>query len=147
MSLVIILAGMINCWLHRFFACRLTNAHVAVVAIPPPPSPPICNHTRFSRGNMLRWQRTNLATMSISILCERAQTIELRKYNATAVKRIGFRPQMSESLTQIGAAVAFARRYAPPIHEYPEAEWRSDEIVGIAVAMIVWFRDARKSVD
>ncbi len=81
------------------------------------------------------------------MLRERAQTIELIKYKATTVMRIGFRPQISDSLAQIGAAVALARRYAPPIHEYPEAECRSEEIVGMAVATMVWFREARKRVD
>jgi hypothetical protein len=50
------------------------------------------------------------------ILLETAQTIELAKYIATDVRRIGFRPQMSENLAHTGAAAVFARRYEPPIH-------------------------------
>ena len=39
-----------------------------------------------------------------------AQIMELRKNIATAVRIIGFRPQISDSLAQIGPAAAFARR-------------------------------------
>lgn len=51
-----------------------------------------------------------------------AQTMELLKNSVTTVSSIGFRPQMSDSLAQIGAAAAFARRYAPPTQTYPDAE-------------------------
>ena len=50
------------------------------------------------------------------ILLETAQTIELAKYIATDVRRIGFRPQMLESLAYTGAAAVLANRYEPPIH-------------------------------
>jgi len=53
--------------------------------------------------------------MSIAIFTDSAQTIELAKNIATAVRRMGFRPQMSDSLAHIGPAAAFANRYAAPI--------------------------------
>jgi len=80
--------------------------------------------------------------MSIAIFTESAQTIELAKNIATAVRRMGFRPQMSDSLAHIGPAAAFARRYAAPIQVYPLAECKSADMVGIAVATIVWSRAA-----
>lgn len=58
---------------------------------------------------------------------------------------MGFRPQMSDSFAQIGAAAAFARRYAPPIHMKPKELWSRLEMVGIAVAMMVWSKAAINS--
>jgi len=75
--------------------------------------------------------------MSIFILTAKAHSMELQKNSATAARRIGLRPQISESLAHIGPAAALARRYAPPIHTYPEADFSSEAIVGIAVAMMV----------
>lgn len=63
--------------------------------------------------------------------------MELAPNIATATSNMGLRPHMSEILAQTGAPAALANRYAPPIQRYPEAECRSDEIVGIAVATIV----------
>jgi hypothetical protein len=48
--------------------------------------------------------------MSIFMVVETAQIIEVMKYIPTANRRIGLRPQISESLTHTGAAVALARR-------------------------------------
>ncbi len=76
-------------------------------------------------------------TTSIFISAARAQMMELLKNMETAVSSIGFRPQISESLAHIGPAAAFARRYAPPIQPYPEADLNSFVIVGTAVATIV----------
>lgn len=50
---------------------------------------------------------------------------------------MGFRPQISESLIQMGDVAALANTYAPPIHAYPFALLRSETIVGIAVATMV----------
>jgi hypothetical protein len=44
-----------------------------------------------------------------------AQTAELAKKIASAANMIGFRPQMSDNLAQIGPDAALASRYAPPI--------------------------------
>jgi hypothetical protein len=82
--------------------------------------------------------------MSILILIAKAQSIELQKNNATEVSMIGLRPKISESLAHIGPAAAFAKRYAPPIHTYPEADFSSETIVGTAVAMMVWSSAAMK---
>jgi len=83
-------------------------------------------------------------TISIVISNALAHMIELPKNNATATRWIGLRPQMSDRLAQIFAAPAFASKYAPPIHTYPAPECNSAEIVGIAVATIVWSRAATK---
>jgi hypothetical protein len=49
------------------------------------------------------------------ILPALAQKTEEAKNNASAVRKIGLRPNMSESLAQIGPEAALERRYAPPI--------------------------------
>jgi hypothetical protein len=55
--------------------------------------------------------------MSISMLLEAAQTMELAKYKTTAVSRMGFRPQISESLAHTGTVAVVAMTYEPPIQE------------------------------
>jgi hypothetical protein len=60
--------------------------------------------------------------ISMPILVEVAQTIELKKNSAIDANTIGFRPQMSDSLAHIGPDAAFEMRYAPPIQVYPEAD-------------------------
>ena len=67
---------------------------IVTICISPPPAVP--------------WNARPM--MSIFILMATAQMIELRKYDATATRRMIFRPQMSDSLAHIGAAAAFARR-------------------------------------
>jgi hypothetical protein len=52
----------------------------------------------------------------LSIVFAVAHTAELAKKTASAASTIGLRPQMSDSLAQIGPDAAFARRNAPPIH-------------------------------
>ena len=54
---------------------------------------------------------------------------------------------MSETFAHIGTTAVVAMTYEAPIHEYPDAEWRSEQIVGIAVATMVVFRAAMKRVD
>lgn len=54
-------------------------------------------------------------TMSIVMLTDRAHMMELPQNSATAARRMGLRPQISDSLAHIGAAAALASRYAPPI--------------------------------
>jgi hypothetical protein len=54
--------------------------------------------------------------MRIDMLEAVAQMIELAKNHATATNKTGLRPQMSESLAQMGAPEALARRYAEPTH-------------------------------
>ena len=56
-------------------------------------------------------------TMSMPILLETAQIMELAKYRATAINRISFRPQMSESFAQIGTTAVVAITYEAPIQE------------------------------
>lgn len=51
----------------------------------------------------------------------------------TEPKRAGLRPQISLVLVQMGPAAALASKYAPPIHVYPDADFKSDAMVGIAV--------------
>jgi hypothetical protein len=51
---------------------------------------------------------------------------------------------MSDNFAQIGAAAALASRYAPPIQTNPDELCRADEMVGMAVAMMVWSRAAMK---
>ena len=48
-------------------------------------------------------------TMSIPILVATPQMIELNEKTATAARRRGLRPQISDSLAQIGPAAAFAK--------------------------------------
>ena len=55
--------------------------------------------------------------MSIAILLERAHMMELPKYRATPIKRIGFLPHMSESFAQIGLQALLAMTYEAPIQE------------------------------
>ena len=86
-----------------------------------------------------------LATIKISMLFDNAHMMELPPKIATATSNMSFRPHMSEILAQTGAPAALAKRYAPPIQRYPEAECRSDEMVGIAVATIVVSSAAMKS--
>lgn len=71
------------------------------------------------------------------MLVDSAAMIELPANMATAARRVGLRPNMSETLAQMGAAAAFASRYAPPIQLYPLAEWSSLAMVGMDVAMMV----------
>lgn len=52
-------------------------------------------------------------TMRILIIVAVAHKIEVRKKRPIAKSKRGFRPQISESLAQIHADAAFARRYAP----------------------------------
>ena len=66
-----------------------------------------------------------------------AQAIELAKNHATTRSRIGFRPQISESLAHIGAPDALASRYAPPIQTNPDEPCSWFDIVGMVVATIV----------
>jgi len=54
--------------------------------------------------------------MSMPILIEVAQTIELRKKKATAARSTGFPPQIPDTLAQIGDEAAVARASAEPIH-------------------------------
>ena len=54
--------------------------------------------------------------MSMPILIEVAQTVELRKKKATAARSTGFRPQISDTLAQMGDEAAVARASAEPIH-------------------------------
>jgi hypothetical protein len=49
------------------------------------------------------------------ILPALAQKTEEAKNNASAARKIGLRPNISESLAQIGPEAALERRYAPPI--------------------------------
>ena len=86
-------------------------------------------------------------TISMPMLLETAHTMELAKYKPTAMSRIGFRPHMSENFAQMGTTAVVAMTYEAPIQEYPDAEWRSEQIVGIAVATMVVFRAAMKRVD
>jgi hypothetical protein len=65
--------------------------------------------------------------------------------HATATNSIGLRPQMSDSLAQMGPAAALASRYAPPIHTKPDELCSDAEMVGMAVAMMVWSSAAMKS--
>jgi len=53
--------------------------------------------------------------MSIFMLLEAAQMIDVTKYVPTAAIGIGFRPQMSDNFAHAVAAAAFAKRYAPPL--------------------------------
>jgi hypothetical protein len=76
------------------------------------------------------------------MLAEVAQTIELTKNHAAFIRRIIFRPQMSDRLAQMLLNAALARRYAPLIQKYPAADCKSAEIVGIAVATMFWSRAA-----
>jgi hypothetical protein len=48
--------------------------------------------------------------MSIFMLVETAQIIEVTKYIPTADKRMGLRPQISDSFAHTGAAAAAASR-------------------------------------
>lgn len=49
-------------------------------------------------------------TININILLARAHITELAANHVTAARRMGFRPQMSDSLAQSGAPAALARR-------------------------------------
>lgn len=83
--------------------------------------------------------------MSIPMSLATAQMIELAAKPAMAHRSISLRPQISESLAHIGDPAAFAKRYAPPIHVSPDADFNSEEMVGIAVAMMVWSKAAMNS--
>jgi hypothetical protein len=52
----------------------------------------------------------------MAMLTESAAIKDPTKNTKLAIKRIGFRPKMSEILPQIGVVAAAARRYAEPIH-------------------------------
>jgi hypothetical protein len=41
--------------------------------------------------------------------------IEVAKKRAVEISKMGFLPHISDNFTHIGAAAAFASRYAPPI--------------------------------
>lgn len=56
-------------------------------------------------------------TMSMPMLLDTAHMMELAKYSATAISRIGFRPHMSESFAQIGTTAVVAMTYEAPIQE------------------------------
>lgn len=56
-----------------------------------------------------------LPTINIFMVLASAQMMELPKKNATADKMMNFRPQMSDTLAQIGPAAALAREYADMI--------------------------------
>ena len=87
-----------------------------------------------------------LPATNIFIFVDIAHRIDVAKYIPTAISRIGFRPHMSESFAQMGAEAPLARRYAPPIQAYPEAELRREQIVGRVVATIVVLRAEMKRV-
>lgn len=65
----------------------------------------------------------------------------------TADNSTGFRPQISDILPQEGAAAALARRYAEPIHVYPDVEFRSAEMVGMATVTMVVSKAERKTAE
>jgi len=75
--------------------------------------------------------------MRTPMLIATAQTIELQKNIETAVSNTIFQPNISERLDQIGPPAAIANRYADPIHTYPWEDFRSEAIVGTAVATIL----------
>ena len=54
---------------------------------------------------------------------------------------------MSDNLAQMDTTAVAAMTYEAPIHEYPAADWRSEHMVGIAVATIVVFKAEMKRVD
>ena len=56
-------------------------------------------------------------TMSMPMLLETAHMMELAKYRATAISRIGFRPHMSESFAHMGTTAVVAMTYEAPIQE------------------------------
>jgi hypothetical protein len=55
-------------------------------------------------------------TISMVMSIDRAHTIELQKNPATTQSRMALRPQMSDSMAQMGAKEALPNRYAPPIY-------------------------------
>lgn len=71
------------------------------------------------------------------MLPARAHRIELLKNKKTAASKIGLRPKMSDKLAHIGPPAAVANRYADPIQTYPLEDFKSEAIVGIAVATIL----------
>lgn len=91
---------------------RLTN--------PPPPIPWIAR-----------------AEISIPMLEDVAAMRDPAKNTTFAASKIGFRPKISDTFAQIGAADAEPSIYAEPIHVYPFVELKWLEIVGRAVAMMV----------
>jgi hypothetical protein len=74
----------------------------------------------------------------MAILTESAAINDPTRNTTFAIRRIGFRPKMSEILPQMGVVAAAARRYAEPIHVYPAALWKCSDIVGRAVVMMVY---------
>ena len=56
-------------------------------------------------------------TMSLLMLLETAHMIELAKYRATVISRIGFRPHMSDYFAHIGMTAVVAMKYEAPIQE------------------------------
>jgi len=68
---------------------------------------------------------------------DRAATKDPTKKTTFAVMRIGFRPNMSETLAQIGVELAAPSRYAEPIQVKPAADPKCSEMVGNAVVIIV----------
>lgn len=55
--------------------------------------------------------------MSMPMLLETAHKMELAKYRATAISKIGFRPHMSESFAHIETTAVVAMTYEAPIQE------------------------------
>jgi hypothetical protein len=64
--------------------------------------------SRISPSAAAPW--TARPAMSIPILTDVAQILELKKNRAIAANTIGFRPQMSDNLAQIGSVATLARR-------------------------------------
>lgn len=73
--------------------------------------------------------------------------MELTNQRTTALNKIAFLPQMSLSFAHTGAAAALANKYEPPIQEYPDAELSCEQMVGIAVAIMVEFKADINSVN
>jgi hypothetical protein len=71
------------------------------------------------------------------MLLERAATKDPTKKTTFAAMRIGFRPNISENLAQIGVELAAPSRYAEPIQVKPAADPKCSEMVGKAVVIIV----------
>ena len=70
------------------------------------------------------------------------KALPMRK-TAAEQRIIVLRPKMSEILPHMGTTEALAKRYAAPTQMYPDVEFSSEEMVGIAVVMMVMSRAAR----
>jgi len=55
--------------------------------------------------------------MSMPMLLDAAHMMELAKYRATVISRIGFRPQISESFAHMETTAVEAMIYEAPIQE------------------------------